>query len=299
MKIQYASDLHLELYNQDTYSNPEFFATLLVPQPNVDVLVLAGDIGYPHSTILKQFLLWCSQYWPHTLWVLGNHEYYNAPIPLFWHTCDIHPMEQVFAMAKFLERKIPRLHVLDNTPFSFPRFPDYVFLGTTLWTNLKDASYDAVFGYNDTKHIAIAKPGKLKPCTPITLPELTELHQTSVTWLTFMLQAVHAEKKRAIIITHHLPSYKMILERYQGEDMNCCFASNLDSLVTHPASLLWICGHSHGKQHIKLGKTTCVFNARGYPKEESIEQYNPGQTIVVEDLLQQPKETEKEEVEFE
>ncbi len=76
MKIQIASDIHLEFYKNKPRDR-HFFQTLVDPSTAADVLVLAGDIGYPEDHITREFIKWACESWPKVYWVLGNHEYYS------------------------------------------------------------------------------------------------------------------------------------------------------------------------------------------------------------------------------
>lgn len=73
MKIQYASDLHLEFHENSRWirDNP------LVPIG--DILVLAGDIGYLGDDMYSNhpFWNWCADNYEQTFIVPGNHELYK------------------------------------------------------------------------------------------------------------------------------------------------------------------------------------------------------------------------------
>ena len=73
MKIQYASDLHLEFADNSRYlkQNP------LVPAG--DILVLAGDIGYLNDDNYSKhpFWDWASENYKQVIVAVGNHELYK------------------------------------------------------------------------------------------------------------------------------------------------------------------------------------------------------------------------------
>lgn len=73
MKIQYMSDLHLELSD-----NSRWLKQNELPVTG-DVLVLAGDIFYLKDTVapLTKFWKWASANYRQVLIIPGNHEYYN------------------------------------------------------------------------------------------------------------------------------------------------------------------------------------------------------------------------------
>jgi len=73
MKIQYASDLHLELSDNYSYlkQNPL--------KPVGEILVLAGDIGYLNDDSYSKhpFWDWASDNYRQVIVAVGNHELYK------------------------------------------------------------------------------------------------------------------------------------------------------------------------------------------------------------------------------
>jgi hypothetical protein len=64
--LQYLSDVHLE-----------FRQKLPRVVPKGDILILAGDIGYPFSGLYEEFLRKMTHSFKKVFLVVGNHEYYN------------------------------------------------------------------------------------------------------------------------------------------------------------------------------------------------------------------------------
>ena len=73
MKIQYASDIHLELSDYLRFIKSEPF------EVTGDVLVFAGDTGYLRDRTLPnlRFWKWASANYREVLLVPGNHEFYG------------------------------------------------------------------------------------------------------------------------------------------------------------------------------------------------------------------------------
>jgi hypothetical protein len=163
-------------------------------------------------------------------------------------------MEEKEVLADDYMFQHPNLYVLMNASVVFPEFPMYRFIGTTLWTD----KAPPIQSLNDFKYI------------PFTTTDWTTLHANSVAFLEDELEDA---SQQVVVITHHMPTYAMIAPNYKDSPLNCGFAANCDSLMSHPKICLWVCGHSHGQMSIEH-PCRCSLNARGYPNEDSISGYN-------------------------
>lgn len=283
MRLQIASDLHLEFYDSKPLTT-DFFKTLVNPDTGADVLLLAGDIGYPERNSTKDFLAWCCQSWPHVIWVLGNHEYYLKRPCDEWKYCsqsELLSMSEKEALAENYMLTHSNLSVLANTYTVLPGLEHFRFVGTTLWTDIPDDKQAALEYYmNDFTYI----------CSSTSPPKSFTIH----TWLDQFYDAreflqeqfaeAHAAKQEVVVITHHLPTYDLILPQYKNSPMNCGFAAHCDDLIQHPSVLAWFCGHSHGQTELQVKKTTggeckVILNARGYKDEPSAKSYSREKVI--------------------
>ena len=70
MRIQYASDLHLELYTKTTFDE--------TIEPTAPYLVLCGDIAKLDNLNLRSFLEYISERWKLIFWIPGNEEIWNS-----------------------------------------------------------------------------------------------------------------------------------------------------------------------------------------------------------------------------
>ncbi len=54
------------------------FETIIKPEGNSELLILAGDAGIFNSETFKLFMQYCSDRWTCVIYVLGNHEFYGS-----------------------------------------------------------------------------------------------------------------------------------------------------------------------------------------------------------------------------
>jgi predicted phosphodiesterase len=254
MKIQYLSDTHLE------FETTIKFEDIIVP--NAPYLALCGDIGHPNTIIFKDFIDYCSKRWEHVFYVTGNHDYYNK-IHTRWRYKYPKTMEQIEKDIEELFKNYTNVHYLQKKQFDIPN-TDYVILGCTLWTHIQKKDYvDAHYTLNDFKYIC-------KNYTRFSVENLVALHENHSTWILERLKYLESIHKKAIVLTHHLPTSLIIHPKYIGNPNNYLYYSELTEHLDNPSLKAWICGHSHSVSRIIYRKGVKVMmNCKGYPRENT------------------------------
>ena len=157
MKIQYMSDLHLELRENSRYlKHNELPVT-------GDVLVLAGDIFYLRDRIapMMKFWKWASDNYRQVLIVPSNHEYYNY--------------------SDVMERGLQwKWMFRENVGFyqnQVIRIDDTDFVLSTLWSRINpNDEYFVWKGMNDFRQIKF--DGKL-----LQVEEFNRMHETCIDFI--------------------------------------------------------------------------------------------------------------------
>jgi len=70
-----------------------------------------------------------------------------------------------------------------------------------------------------------------------------------------------------IIVTHHSPSFKGVVEKWKTSNLNDCFHSDLEDFILERKPALWCHGHIHDPVDYMIGKTRVVANPYGYKFE--------------------------------
>jgi hypothetical protein len=278
MKIQYISDIHLEFE-----TNPKFDKIVV---PNAPYLALCGDIGHPSSETFKQFIEYCSKGWTHVFYVTGNHDYYNK-IHTRWKYKQPKSMEQIENDIEELFKNYTNVHFLQKKSFQIPN-SDYVILGCTLWTYIQKKDFvSAHYALNDFSYIYNKE-------RRFTVEDLVELHVDHANWILQSLKYLESIQKKAIVLTHHLPTSLIINSKYIGHPKNYLYYSELTEQLNSPALKAWICGHSHSSSKIvyKPG-VEVMMNCKGYPREHT--GYN---TSCVYDIYMKKETIADEEIDF-
>lgn len=241
MKFQYYSDIHLEFYNE----NINKIHRLFDKKTNADVLLLAGDIGYPNRKSYKHFIDMVSPKYKHVFVISGNHEYYKQ-----------HPssMQDVDAMCRDICNQAPHGNVrfLQNEAHQISE--DISIYGGTAWTCIPRSKFRSV-------EASVRDYELIHDFTPHVS---NMLHQNFITGLESTLENT-SEKMKWIVMSHHIPSHDLVDPKYKVkkyEDINVAFASDVH--ISHdPRIVAWVYGHTHSP----LQKEKFYCNPIGYPGE--------------------------------
>jgi len=231
MRIQIISDLHI-----DMISGAENFARLLEPAPDIDCLIIAGDIGFGIRNRFRRFIKYCSEKFKHTYFVLGNHEFYDIK--------RRYTMADQKRRIRCVIQHYANVRLLDNDAAIMNGF---VILGTTLWSRPLDC---LKYEINDYNYIKIRPDLELNPA------DVRDFHQRNVAWLESKL--LDHKDKDVIVISHHVPSFKLLK---QANNLASAFASCCENLIhSNPNLKLWIFGHSHDSVDEQINQCRCVSN---------------------------------------
>jgi len=272
MKIAVASDIHLEFGDLD-FENDQ----------GAQVLILSGDICVAHditqrdpygvmgpeyrSNRFHDFFQRCHARFPHVIYIVGNHEYYNGDFAT------------AFAHLKDVLGYLPNLHVLEKESIMIG---DITFLCGTLWTDMNREDPDTLYRirsymndfriikdsrhpvhYKDSEGHRHTRDGRFSPEATV------EEHRAM---LKFVKESIEANPTgKYVVVGHHAPSKASTHAQYADQTMvNGAYSSDLDQFILdRPQIKLWTHGHTHHPFDYMIGETRVVCNPRGYHGHEA------------------------------
>lgn len=236
MKIQFASDLHLEFHDNSRWlkDNP------LIPVG--DILLLAGDIGYlgDENYSKHPFWNWCAEYFKETIVVPGNHELYKG--------LDINDLSEGWELKIRNNVRVVYNKVL--------HYGDIDIICSTLWAEIP--LREAYFTEKEVSDFRRIRDGERF----LSWARFNEEHRKCID---FICRSVEESKaKTKIVVTHHVPSFQLMAEEFRGSMINGAFTSNLDKMIENLSINYWIYGHSHRNIETEIGGTKMLTNQLGY-----------------------------------
>jgi len=248
MKIQYASDLHLEFRDNTRYLRDH----PLIPVG--DILILAGDIGYldDDSYSTHPFWNWASDHFRQTLVIPGNHEFYKSG--------DVGTIQNG-CIAEIR----PNVKCYYNTVVTID---DIDFILCTLWANIPIMNA-FITEQRVSDFVRIAYNGRL-----LTAHTFNQAHQASVEFLKTAVKITAGH--RQIVVSHHVPTILCMAEEFKNSRINGAFVAELyDFIYDHPIDY-WIYGHSHRNMpETDINGTKMVCNQLGYVHHGEHATFNP------------------------
>lgn len=262
MRIQYASDLHIEFQANRAW----LFGNGL--SPSAEILILAGDIAYlgDRQLMHNEYFDWLSANYKQVYIVHGNHEYYRG-VELRDTLTDFE--YKIRDNVRYINNKSV---VIGDTELFF----------TTLWSRVPNAFIaDIQNGMMDTRLICYKN-------ALLFAGEFNELHKICVNWLDEALNTSKA--KRKVVVTHHCPTTKDIFNGYIGSRLNCGFMVDMEDFINVHDIDYWIFGHTHfngdssvlAGNSVLIGKTHLLTNQLGYTQYREQKGFNHSATITID-----------------
>ena len=295
MKLQLLSDLHLE-------ANPDFKAQ---PAAGADLLVLAGDIGsyqvrsdgsvmqepdwgLQRFSPLPQYAAWPVP----VVFVPGNHEYDGLDVD------DAHSSLRATCERlgiQWLEREVLFLGGVR-------------LIGTTLWADY-DALADVAPPGNSVARHKTKRPGPVPaaPVDPLThrlrqrekafraanfylhkmagqrggkLFDAAAMRELSLECQAWLVNALAQPfDGRTAVVTHFAPTLHSADPRYGLSPGTAGFCNALDHLL--PQADLWLHGHLHCPQDLRVGRCRIVANPLGYAAKNEQLAFQPTSLITI------------------
>ena len=270
MKIKLVSDLHLEF--SDCYINNDEGADVLIlggdiciaqdlhdhPEPanTADQAAIANGTGLGRrqekAQRFRDFFKRCSFQFPHVIYIMGNHEFYNGK---FYAGIDY--MREECA-------KYPNVYMLEQ---DMKIINDVVFVGGTLWTNMNKRdplTMHAIEGMMNDFRI-IRNDARNYAC--MSALDVAIRHDKTLGYIKLIVEE-HRDKT-CVVVGHHSPSFQSVHPTYAHETlMNGGYHSDLSEFIMdHPQIKLWTHGHTHHPFDYTIGETRIVCNPRGYEND--------------------------------
>jgi hypothetical protein len=252
MKINLASDLHLEFGDNVTF-------------PGGELLLLAGDIlvarhlrfNSKNIPLRKRFFDVIDREfrkYDRVISIVGNHEHYQN---IFSDTItDIRNSVGMFPFYELIENQVVDIK------------EGWKLFGATMWTDYNGGDY---FNMTTAKrsmsdhHLILSRED-----TRFSPDDAYNQNKYSTDCLVRSLE--ENPDHDFIVMTHHTPSFKSCHPKYGGVDnpLNYAFSNTkLEKIINdYPRIKYWIHGHTHDSFDYMLGDCRVLCNPRGYEGHE-------------------------------
>lgn len=197
--IRVISDAHMEFSKKVNFPSPE---------TSSDYLFCAGDIGNPKDRLFKEFFDRTSSVYKQVFYVTGNHEYYGND-----HTKVNQMIDEILPenCVRLDKGRVSKIELGEK---------EYNVVGCTLWS---DVSISAAYLMNDVRKIY--EDGKR-----IKVDNIKKWNQEDIEWLKEWFSKP-CNTKTTIVMTHHLPSYQLVHDKFKHFDNSGFANEGLDEII--------------------------------------------------------------------
>lgn len=229
--LQYISDLHIDVKG----------AIMPKITPVSPYLGICGDIGNPTHANFGLFLTEMSKQFKKVFFVPGNHDFDCG---------SIYQKEKVNLYEPIIKnicRSLGNVYYMNRDFYHLTE--KTIVLGATLWSR-PTADNVEYSGDSETYSSHVVE------------------HRNHLKWIEQTIK--QNNNKKIIVLTHFLPTFKLIEKKYQqrGLKVTSRYATDLEYMIKDPITA-WLCGHSHSVIECQINGIYCGLNATGYPSEKS------------------------------
>ena len=245
MHVRVISDLHLDV------------CSIQGAQKRCSLCIVCGDVmnGRPTQVIDRLCDLLPDE---HILLVPGNHEGYGVSD---WGEC-MRQLQQACITSKrvtLLYRKSVQIG-------------SWKFIGAPLWTSFVIPSFpDQQLNMQRAQHLHPDYKNLRFKGRIATPQDILQLHHED---LRFLQEELNKTNTPTVVVTHHAPSLKSIVPRFEHHPLNPCFLNQLDH-HTFSKVQWWFHGHTHHNFDYIHYNTRVLSNARGYSERSDRSDENP------------------------
>ena len=252
MRLQIASDLHLELRPKTTFKE--------ILEPRVaPALALLGDVGPLSSPNLKAFMEWCSENWDTVIWIPGKAELLGPgsgnegrPIP---------DLDAAVGRMRSLVEPFWNITVLDHEGM-VSEDGIYIF-GLPFWKFPRDEAH--------VWHPQFFRYVEAEP-SPMDRDVMRALYNKDLAWIR---SKVRAQNEPIVILSHYGPTTWLQEEGFVGDPNTSVIFPEIEAILKAPV-VAWLCGHVHQSVQFSKewsdatgakGSVLIVANPKGVPKQ--------------------------------
>lgn len=266
LRIHPTHDWHIDIEHNGDYQPPDI---------DLDVVIAnVGDVRAPGTLAIKDYRRRFPKH-EHLLYTAGNHDFYSD-----------HRSPELKTTWEEQRARMPEVARAEGVTFLDDAVAEICgvrFVGSTLWTDLMlrpgylsfaDAQR-AAMQMNDYR---LTKTGRGRSHDTLKTRDTIAAHKVSRVFIeTELAKPFDGE---TVVMTHHAPSRQSLLKPDSLQNLDWCYASDLEFLMhtvdspqaekfslapTHVPPSLWLHGHVHRSLDYTIGACRVICNARGYP----------------------------------